>query len=179
MAGTGVVTSLSSQEKTRLREMSNRGDVHVFLGDPMSDACDKTTVEPGNVFSPGVWTCGVSVVVAADGRAHAPEDVGADEGLGIHDGAVDVRLGGEVDDGVGGVGDGVAHGLSVGDVGADELVSLVGDAIEVLEVAGVGQEVDIDDADVGALVEDDADETGADEAGASRDDPGGHGLLSP
>ena len=44
----------------------NRGDLHVFLGHPLSDACDKTTVEPGNSYSPGVWTCGICLVVAAE-----------------------------------------------------------------------------------------------------------------
>ena len=43
------------------RRAPNRGRTHLFLGDPLSDGCDKTTVEPGNVYSPGVWTCGVSL----------------------------------------------------------------------------------------------------------------------
>ena len=41
------------------RTTPNRGRTHIFLGNPHSDACDKTTVEPGNACSPGVWTCGV------------------------------------------------------------------------------------------------------------------------
>jgi hypothetical protein len=35
--------------------------VHVFLGHPAGDLCDITTVEPGNAYSPGMWTCGISV----------------------------------------------------------------------------------------------------------------------
>ena len=56
-----------------LRHTSNRGDTHVLLGDPRSDAADKTTVEPGNGFSPGVWTCGVSVWLEAEGRLYSPD----------------------------------------------------------------------------------------------------------
>jgi hypothetical protein len=37
------------------------------MGNPMSDGVDKTTVEPGNNFSPGVWTCGISTWVIDDG----------------------------------------------------------------------------------------------------------------
>lgn len=47
----------------RARATRNRGRTHLFLGDPLSDACDKTTVEPGNACSPGVWTCGVALWV--------------------------------------------------------------------------------------------------------------------
>lgn len=43
------------------RSTRNRGRTHIFLGDPRSDACDTTTVEPGNACSPGVWTCGVAL----------------------------------------------------------------------------------------------------------------------
>ena len=46
---------------TAARTTPNRGRTHIFLGDPRSDACDKTTVEPGNACSPGVWTCGVAL----------------------------------------------------------------------------------------------------------------------
>ena len=37
----------------------NQGRNHIFLGSPYSDAIDKTTVESGNIFSPGMWTFGV------------------------------------------------------------------------------------------------------------------------
>ncbi len=55
------------------RRAPNRGRCHVFLGHPLSETCDKTTVEPGNFFSPGVWTCGVSVWVVVDECAYAAE----------------------------------------------------------------------------------------------------------
>ena len=47
------------------RSTRNRGRTHIFLGDPCSDAGDKTTVEPGNACSPGVWTCGVTLWLEA------------------------------------------------------------------------------------------------------------------
>jgi hypothetical protein len=68
-------------------------------------------------------------------------DAGLDEGVGVHDGAVDVGLGGEVDDGVDVVG---AHGggdvVAVTDVAAHELITrVVLDGQKVVEVAGIGQ----------------------------------------
>lgn len=62
-----------------LRSLTPRGEVHVFLGDPHSDGCDKTTVEPGNVFSPGVWTCGISAFVADGDRLFTAETTKPDE----------------------------------------------------------------------------------------------------
>jgi hypothetical protein len=37
-----------------------RSDVRVFLGEPGAPEANKTTVEPGNVFSPGMYTFGVT-----------------------------------------------------------------------------------------------------------------------
>lgn len=42
--------------------LPNRMKSHFFMGDYRSDTGDKTTVERGNVFSPGVWTVGISVI---------------------------------------------------------------------------------------------------------------------
>lgn len=61
------------------RKTPNRGDLHIFLGDPRSDACDKTTAEPGNSYSPGIWTCGISVWIATDGLVASPETLPAGE----------------------------------------------------------------------------------------------------
>lgn len=51
----------------------NRGDTHVVLGVPGSLEAFKTPVDPGNSFSPGPGTYGVSSWVYADGSLHAPE----------------------------------------------------------------------------------------------------------
>ncbi|MBA3708294.1 MAG: hypothetical protein H0W83_05695 [Planctomycetes bacterium] len=63
----------------RARATPNRGRTHLFLGDPLSDGCDKTTVEPGNGFSPGVWTCGVSLWVAVGESLSTPDLLPPDE----------------------------------------------------------------------------------------------------
>ena len=51
----------------------NRSDTHVFIAPPHSLDAFKTPVEPGNSFSPGPSTFGVSAWVFADGKLHAPE----------------------------------------------------------------------------------------------------------
>ncbi|MBA4387347.1 MAG: hypothetical protein C0404_05160, partial [Verrucomicrobia bacterium] len=61
------------------RKTPNRGDLHVFMGDPRSDACDKTTVEPGNSYSPGIWTCGISLWIKTNDLLVSPETMPAPE----------------------------------------------------------------------------------------------------
>ena len=56
----------------------NRSDTHVILGVPESHEGFKTIVEPGNSFSPGVGTYGVSTWVAAGGQLYAPEQMSLD-----------------------------------------------------------------------------------------------------
>jgi hypothetical protein len=56
----------------------NRSDVHVLLGVPMSQEGLKTVVEPGNSFSPGHRTYGVSTWLRVDGKLHAPEEMPAE-----------------------------------------------------------------------------------------------------
>ena len=56
-----------------IRNCPNKGGTHVFLGHSLSDACDKTTVEPGNTYSPGVWTFGVSVWIETEQGFFTPE----------------------------------------------------------------------------------------------------------
>ncbi len=93
-----------------------------------------------------------------------PSGVGGDERVRLGDRAVDVRLGGEVDDRVaaldrvgdrGGVLDAADHEADV-------------EVLQVLAPARVGQLVE--DGDLVALGEPDADEVGADEAGAAADE---------
>ena len=101
-------------------------------------------------------------------RAH---HIGAGKGEGILDGAVDMALGGEMDDAVDAVlADDAAHLVEVGDVGLHEgIVGLVLDVLEVGEVAGVCEFVEIDYAVVGIFVDEQAHDVRAYEAGAAGD----------
>ncbi|HEX2950673.1 MAG TPA: hypothetical protein VHV83_14090, partial [Armatimonadota bacterium] len=56
-----------------IRRTPTRGKTHIFLGHPLSDLCDKTTVEPGNTYSPGVWTCGISLWVDVNDTWYTPD----------------------------------------------------------------------------------------------------------
>ncbi len=51
----------------------------MFLGDPAAALCDTTTVEPGNTYSPGVWTCGLSLWFEAEGTIVTPDRLPASE----------------------------------------------------------------------------------------------------
>ncbi|WP_308638275.1 glucosidase family protein [Paenibacillus silvisoli] len=55
----------------------NRSDTHALLGVPTSHEGYKTAVEPGNSFSPGHRTYGVStwLYADADGKLHTPEEL--------------------------------------------------------------------------------------------------------
>eukprot|EP00913_Durusdinium_trenchii_P006019 g5631.t1 len=109
---------------------------------------------------PGAEACEVEQGLRA-------EDVGADEGLRVGDGAVHVALCGEVEDDVGALHVGL-DGAGVADVGVGELVTRVGvRAREVVGVAGVGEGVEVDDVDIGAGIEHSADEA----FGRARVDP--------
>jgi len=106
-------------------------------------------------------------------------DVGAHEGGGVDDAAVDVALGGEVHDHVGAVlGEHRVHRGRFGDVRPHERVALVLlDVGQVLEVAGVGQCVDVDDLVV-AAEQQHAHEVRADEAGTAGDEDLAHSRCS-
>lgn len=59
---------------TTARQRPTRGFTHLFLGDPLGVAADKTTVEPGGAFSPGLATCGVRCWVGtAEGWSSADD----------------------------------------------------------------------------------------------------------
>ena len=72
------------------------------------------------------------------------DHIGLDEGARPVDRAVDMGLGGKMDDRVRLPGlEDVAHARTVGDVGADEVVArIVGDGGQRIEIAGVSQLVD-------------------------------------
>jgi len=114
-------------------------------------------------------------------------DVGAHEGFRAEDGAVDVALGGEVDDRVDLVlGKEALDEGAVADVTLDKHIAALGagffrrlpiarlDVGEVFEVARVGEGVEIDDAPRKIWApEEPVDEVRADEAGAAGDEDGG------
>jgi len=84
-----------------------------------------------------------------------------------------VALGGEIDDGVRAVlGQKPGHQLAVTDVATHEhVVRMVGDFSQRLQVAGVGERIQVDDAHAAARQRRE-DEIGADETGAAGDQPG-------
>ncbi|MBC8609618.1 hypothetical protein H8702_00600 [Massilimaliae timonensis] len=57
----------------------NRGDTHIILGVPGSLEAFKTPVDPGNSFSPGPGTYGVSSWVYTDGVLYTPEEKNLEE----------------------------------------------------------------------------------------------------
>ena len=97
-----------------------------------------------------------------------------DELAGLEDRAIDVRLGGEVDDVVGRLDQRRRDGR-VGDVAVHEGVARVRrDAVQVLAAARVGELVERRHVPVGVRGERMAHEVAADEAGAAGDEDVGH-----
>ena len=101
----------------------------------------------------------------AEGALH----VGAQERLRVGDGVVVVALGGVVHDGVVARDDAVQQ-RGVADVAHDELDPILGQARDVLGVAGVGQLVQDGHVHAGVVVHHVVHEVAADEAAAARDD---------
>ena len=114
---------------------------------------------------------------AALQEVHRAEDVRPGEDLRPGDRAVDVGLGGEVDDEVG-----VLRREQPGDEGAvadiapDEAEAGVGQQLpEVVRVPGVGQGVEAQQPEVRMPLQHVPEEIRADESGAAGDEDGGHG----
>src|SRR6516225_2562553 len=86
----------------------------------------------------------------------------------------------EVDDARAAITDDASHGHAIGDVAVDETITwIVANVLEVGEIAGVGEQVQINNADIGIGFEKIADEIAADEAAAARDqDRTSHGDPS-
>lgn len=57
----------------------NRSDTHAFVAVPGSHESFKSPVEPGNSFSPGAGTYGVSTWIHVDGKLYAPEEMALDD----------------------------------------------------------------------------------------------------
>ena len=108
------------------------------------------------------------VLAASLEQAEGALHVGAQERLGVRDGVVVVGLRRVVDDGVV-PGDDAVEQLGVADVAHHELHAVLGQAGDVLWVAGVGELVEHRHVDAGAVVDHVVDEVGADEAAAAGD----------
>src|SRR5439155_20100376 len=106
---------------------------------------------------------------------------------GAHDRAIDVRLGGKVDDGLRPGRTAVPrqqgpHQCEIPDVAAHESVPAVPvppeallDVLEALHIARVGEQVEVHHVDVVLVLQHPADEVGSDEAGAAGDEQTGGG----
>ena len=70
---------LLAQQRLHPEWTWNRSDSHVFLGVPGSPDTFKTVIEPGNSFSPGFRSYGVSTWVSVDSRLYTPEELDVDE----------------------------------------------------------------------------------------------------
>ena len=119
---------------------------------------------------------------AGDVQQHLrAQDVGSNEGAGIVDTAVDVALGGKIDDS----GDSAANRdpdrLSVADVPFDEAVTRIAlDLFEVCQVTRVSEQIEIDNARVGIGLQQIANEIAADEAATAGHQHGKHsGPFEP
>jgi hypothetical protein len=108
---------------------------------------------------------------AADGleQDERAAHVGIDSGSRGQNAAIDVRFGGEMHDRIGSRLERLVHGVRITDVGTYERVSgIVFDRSQILEIAGIGQFVDIHDADVGVRGQRPANESGPNESGSAR-----------
>ncbi len=115
---------------------------------------------------------GLPVALGGLQEAEGTHHVGLCEGEGVLDAAVHMALGGEVDDAVDVF---VLHQfvdtVEVADVHLDELVvGLALDVLEVGQVAGVGQFVEVDDFILGVLVDKEPYHMASDETGSAGDD---------
>ena len=127
---------------------------------------------------PGLGGGVIPGVLAALQQVHGAQHVALDEDLGVLDAAVNVALGGKVDDIIGVIlGDQVGDQGLVADVALHEDVAGVAlDVLQVLQVAGVGQLVQIDEADVLVLLQHVMHKVGADETGTAGNKIGFHNL---
>ena len=66
---------LAAMRKKHPEWVWNRSDAHFFLAVPEQPDAFTSVVEPGNSFSPGPGTYGVSAWVLADGVLHTPEEL--------------------------------------------------------------------------------------------------------
>ena len=169
-----VVVGAASDEQREVEAL------RVGLGDVLATGLARGVwaARPKSVGLDGTTLCDVAIhLICADeqedlvtvlarrlaqhcGAAH----VGVDEGERVHQRAVDVRLGREVDDRIHLAGQRVDQPC-IADVAVDEAIALLGFELEeVAEVACVRELVEDDDLDVGPGPPEMADEVGADES---------------
>ena len=66
---------ISPSQISPIRARANRGFSHVFLKNPLAQTPDATTVEAGNIFSPGAWSCGIGPIWRAQDGWKTPDDL--------------------------------------------------------------------------------------------------------
>ena len=102
-------------------------------------------------------------------QALGAEDVRRDELVATHDRTIDVALGGDVDDAVAALGS-TRDVFDGGDITAHEGVArIVGEVGDVLGAPRVGQQVDVDDVQLGVLAQQPTDQVRANKPAATRD----------
>ena len=103
-------------------------------------------------------------------QALGAEDVRRDKLVATHDRAIDVALGGDVDDAVAALGS-TRDVFDGGDITVHEGVArIVGEVGDVLGAPRVRQQVDVDDVQIGVLAQQSADEVRANKPAATRDE---------
>ncbi len=120
----------------------------------------------------------IPVTAHAFEQVEGADDVGLDEFTRAVNRTIDMALGGEVDDGARfGIRQQVGDEIAITDVAADELVTRITfEFLEVLEIAGVSEQVEVNDKLIG-LLQPIEHEVGTNEAGgASNED--GHLLFN-
>ena len=102
-------------------------------------------------------------------QAECTQNIGLGKGEGILDGAVNMALGSEVDHAVDRIVlEDLADCVKVADVGLDEdIVGGYFDVLQVGQVAGIGQFVEIDDAVIRVFLDEETDNMAADKASAA------------
>ena len=118
---------------------------------------------------PGLLSGVIPGVLCPLQEIHRAHHIGGHKDLGVGDGAVHMGLRREVDDEIRVIlPDERRHQLLVADIAVDKDVPLVVlDILQVLQIAGIGQGVQIDDANVRILFQHVVDKGGADKTGTS------------
>lgn len=102
-------------------------------------------------------------------QSERSDQIGLHEGRRARDGTVHMAFGGEVDDGIDEVfAQQPIHQRSITDVALNKgMPGRVGEIAQIVRRAGIGQQVEIDNVDIGVGRQQVADEIAADEAGAA------------